>query len=206
MVAYQPDAAIERLVANDLLSLARALDAARRYELPGSDDNSEAILQAAEAAGLDRLAPATHGDPKQIDRLAQLRASRQAASVSRSPADPTTSRKRTTMSSKKSTKTPKTPTGEKKAPAPKKTTKPDVPGKLSALDAAAKVLSEAGRPMSCKEMIEVMAQKGYWTSPGGKTPHATLYAAIVREVNAKGDGARFTKTEKGKFTSVQGGK
>jgi hypothetical protein len=32
-----------------------------------------------------------------------------------------------------------------------------------------------------------------------------VYAAITREVNAKGDGARFTKTEKGKFAAVQGG-
>src|SRR5579884_3000386 len=56
--------------------------------------------------------------------------------------------------------------------------------KLSALDAAAKVLGEAGAPMNCKEMIEAMATKGYWTSPGGKTPHATLYAAILREISA----------------------
>ncbi|HEV2947417.1 MAG TPA: hypothetical protein VGX70_08570 [Gemmataceae bacterium] len=33
--------------------------------------------------------------------------------------------------------------------------------KLSALDAAAKVLAETGQPMSCKEMIEKMAQKRY---------------------------------------------
>jgi hypothetical protein len=42
--------------------------------------------------------------------------------------------------------------------------------KVRALDAAAKVLAEEGRPMSCKEMIGAMAQKGYWTSPGGQTP------------------------------------
>jgi len=71
--------------------------------------------------------------------------------------------------------------------------------KLSALDAAAKVLGEAGVPMNCKEMIEAMAAKGYWTSPGGKTPHATLYAAILREISAKGKEARFAKTERGKF-------
>jgi len=38
------------------------------------------------------------------------------------------------------------------------------PKELSALDAAAKVLAETGQPMSCKEMIEAMAQKGYWSS------------------------------------------
>ena len=71
--------------------------------------------------------------------------------------------------------------------------------KLSALDAAAKVLGEAGEPLGSKEMIESMAQKGYWTSPAGKTPHATLYAAITREVNAKGAKSRFKKAERGKF-------
>ena len=51
-------------------------------------------------------------------------------------------------------------------------------GKLSALDAAAKVLQESGQPMNCQEMIQVMADKGYWTSPAGKTPSATLYSSI----------------------------
>ena len=32
--------------------------------------------------------------------------------------------------------------------------------------------------MNCQEMIEAMAAKGYWKSPGGKTPAATLYSAI----------------------------
>ena len=71
--------------------------------------------------------------------------------------------------------------------------------KLSALDAAAKVLGEATEPMASKEMIEAMATKGYWTSPGGKTPHATLYAAIIREINTKGADARFVKTDRGRF-------
>jgi hypothetical protein len=72
-------------------------------------------------------------------------------------------------------------------------------GKHSALDAAAKVLGETATPMTCKELIEAMAAKGYWTSPGGKTPHATLYAAILRETVTKGANARFKKTERGKF-------
>jgi hypothetical protein len=74
--------------------------------------------------------------------------------------------------------------------------------KLSALSAAAKVLAEAGTAMNVKEMIEAMAAKKYWTSPGGRTPHATLYAAIVREVAAKGKESRFKKTEPGKFAAA----
>ena len=71
--------------------------------------------------------------------------------------------------------------------------------KLSALDAAAKVLEETGLPMTCQELIDAMAQKGYWSSPGGRTPAATLYSAILRELKAKGDQCRFVKTERGKF-------
>jgi vancomycin resistance protein YoaR len=71
--------------------------------------------------------------------------------------------------------------------------------KLSAIDAAAKMLGENGEAMTCKEMIDAMAAKGYWTSPGGKTPHATLYSAILRELKAKGKDARFKKSERGKF-------
>jgi HB1, ASXL, restriction endonuclease HTH domain len=74
--------------------------------------------------------------------------------------------------------------------------------KLSALDAAFKVLSETGASMSCQELVQVMADKGYWTSPGGKTPAATLYSAILRELQTKGDQARFRKTERGKFAAV----
>ena len=73
-------------------------------------------------------------------------------------------------------------------------------GKLSALDAAAQVLAASKEPLNAKAMIEQMAAKGLWTSPGGKTPHATLYSAILREINDKGADARFVKTDRGQFT------
>ena len=73
--------------------------------------------------------------------------------------------------------------------------------KRSALDAAAKLLAETGEPMNCQEMIKAMSEKGYWTSPGGQTPHATLYSAISRELKTKGAEARFRKTERGKFAA-----
>lgn len=71
--------------------------------------------------------------------------------------------------------------------------------KMSCIDAAARVLTEAGEPLNAKQMIEAITTKGYWTSPGGKTPHATLYSAIIREIAVKGADARFRKTERGKF-------
>ena len=71
--------------------------------------------------------------------------------------------------------------------------------KTSALDAAVRVLEEAGQPMTCPEMIEAMTAKKYWASPKGLTPAATLYSAVLREIKAKGKESRFVKTERGKF-------
>jgi hypothetical protein len=90
--------------------------------------------------------------------------------------------------------------GKTKAPKAGKTKAPRAEGKMSALDAAAKVLAAEGRPMTAKELIEAMAAKSYWTSPGGKTPEATLAAAIANEINKKGDASRFARPEPGKFT------
>jgi hypothetical protein len=85
----------------------------------------------------------------------------------------------------------KKPTAPKKAPKPKKT---------SALDAAAKVLGESKEPLTTQEMVDAMLAKGYWKSPGGKTPDRTLYSAILREIVLKKAESRFVKTERGKFT------
>lgn len=75
---------------------------------------------------------------------------------------------------------------------------------LSALDAAAKVLGEAAEPMTTRQMIEAMAKKGYWTSPKGLTPAATLYSAILRQISTKGTASRFVKTDRGHFSLSTG--
>jgi hypothetical protein len=56
---------------------------------------------------------------------------------------------------------------------------------MSCLKAAAKILAEKGEPMTCKEMIEAMAAKGYLTTPGGLTPRASLHSSIAREIRDK---------------------
>jgi hypothetical protein len=88
----------------------------------------------------------------------------------------------------------KAPKGDK----PAKPKKASADGKLSCIDAAAKVLGESKEPMTTKAMIEAMAAKRYWTSPGGQTPAATLYSAILREIQ-KGKESRFKKVDKGLF-------
>jgi hypothetical protein len=97
----------------------------------------------------------------------------------------------------KSEKPPKTAKAPKTPKAPK-------PKRVSALDAAAQVLAASEVPMRAKEMIAAMEAKGLWRSPGGKTPEATLYAAIIREIAAKGTAARFKKHERGVFVAGKG--
>ena len=71
-------------------------------------------------------------------------------------------------------------------------------GTMSGLDAAAKVLADAGEPLNCKAIVERAIEKGYWKT-GGKTPSATVYAAILREIQKKGDASRFAKADRGMF-------
>jgi len=73
------------------------------------------------------------------------------------------------------------------------------PKRVSAIDAAAEVLERSGQAMNTQEMITTMQTLGLWSSPAGKTPHATLYSAILRELDTKGAAARFRKVERGKF-------
>lgn len=86
-------------------------------------------------------------------------------------------------------------TTPRKSATAKKTSK-----KLSQMAAAEKILASAKEPMSCKELVEAMAKKRLWKSPGGKTPDATLYAALLRHIRTKGDASRFKKTGPGKFS------
>ena len=89
-----------------------------------------------------------------------------------------------------------------KAPTKAKAAKPQKAKGMSGLDAAARVLVEAKKPLNAQAIVEAMASKGYWESPGGKTPHATIYAAIIREINEKGKDSRFKKVERGQFAAA----
>jgi hypothetical protein len=92
-------------------------------------------------------------------------------------------------------------TAETKPAKKAKATKEPKAKKVGALDAAAQVLAASSEPMNCKQLIEAMASKGLWTSPGGKTPHATLYSAIIREIGVKGKDSRFVKKDRGQFAA-----
>jgi hypothetical protein len=70
--------------------------------------------------------------------------------------------------------------------------------KVSGLNAAFEVLKAKGEPMTCKAIVDEMLAKGMWKT-GGKTPVATVYSALIREIAAKGTKARFKKTDRGLF-------
>lgn len=69
---------------------------------------------------------------------------------------------------------------------------------MTARDAAALVLEEAGRPMTAQELYEAMNQKGYWHS-SGLTPAATVASNLYMEIQREGEASRFCKVRRGVF-------
>lgn len=92
-----------------------------------------------------------------------------------------------------------------KAPANPQKAKTEKPARrkregLSGLDAAAKVLASAKEPIGCTEIFARIQEQKLWKS-GGKTPAATLSAAILREIRDKGKEGRFKKVGRGLFAA-----
>jgi hypothetical protein len=119
-----------------------------------------------------------------------------AAAAPKGAAKPQSAKKPKGAEEPKSAEQPKV---ERKPKAERKPAADAKPKRVSALDAAAQVLKASGQAMRAQEMIAAMSEAGLWSSPNGKTPHATLYAAILREINDKAADARFRKTGRGLF-------
>ena len=103
------------------------------------------------------------------------------------------SSKKTTTKTKGQAKKAKTAAATASAPE-----NPASDGRMSGLDAAAKVLAEAGQPLNCKALVERMLTAG-WCQTSGKTPQATIYAAMPREERLRGKESRFRRVERGMF-------
>lgn len=84
-------------------------------------------------------------------------------------------------------------------PKPKK---PHAAKRLSGLDAAAKVLADTGKPMRCQEIFAAIRAKRLWTTKG-KTPAATIRAAIIREIRDKKAASRIRKVGRGTFATAK---
>ncbi len=104
----------------------------------------------------------------------------------------------------KATKSPTTKATKKPATVAKPTANESKPAgkKLSQIEAAIQILGKSKVPMNCMAMVEAMQVQGLWSTPGGATPDATLYASILREINGKGKDARFEKVDRGMFALV----
>jgi hypothetical protein len=83
------------------------------------------------------------------------------------------------------------------------TSQPAADKRLTALDAAAKVLGEVTEPMNCRQLIETMTEKNYWQPKAGNTPKNTLHAAISKKIKTKGSDSRFAKVGRGQFALAQ---
>jgi hypothetical protein len=87
-----------------------------------------------------------------------------------------------------------------KAPMGKLSNRHETAKRLSGLDAAAKVLTQSKQPLNATAIAERAVAAGWKTK--GKTPHATLHAAMIREITAKGRESRFKKTGRGLFIAA----
>lgn len=67
---------------------------------------------------------------------------------------------------------------------------------MKLLDVVFDVLKAAGKPLARKELCNLVLATGKWTTKG-KTPEATIAAAVYRDIEL--GGSRFVKDERGKF-------
>src|SRR3989338_1614190 len=63
---------------------------------------------------------------------------------------------------------------------------------------AYQILKEAGKPLHSKEITKIAVEHG-WLKTAGKTPHATMNAQLVVDINAKKERSRFKKAGKSIF-------
>jgi hypothetical protein len=74
--------------------------------------------------------------------------------------------------------------------------------KPSLLDFAVRVLRDSNEPLGTKEMVAKIIGAGWWNTKG-RTPEATLYSAIIREIGCRDGKTRFVKIGRGRFALTQ---
>lgn len=90
---------------------------------------------------------------------------------------------------------------EKKGAKEKPTKAVKEPRKPGLVSHAYEVLLKSKEPMRCSALVEA-AKKNGWGAGSGKTPHASLAAAIYAEIEKKGRKARFKKVSAGHYIAV----
>lgn len=96
------------------------------------------------------------------------------------------------------------PKGKKKDEAaeakPARLRQPREDGTVSGIEAALIVLQETGEPLNIRQIMDAINERNLAKLPG-KTPGATVSAAIQREISKKGENSRFYKAGKGLFAA-----
>lgn len=69
---------------------------------------------------------------------------------------------------------------------------------LSVLEAAKKVLEEAGIPLSVRDLTTAMQAKGYWATQG-LTPEATVQARLAMDLKTRGESSPFVRPSPGRY-------
>lgn len=165
---------------------------------------------AANLAELERAdpAPGSHAEPlghnEQGGEPKEPQPDQQEQDQAREPATPAPAGGPGSAPAAKPAKAAKKGSEKSSAAKPKaeKAPKPVKPKRLSCIDAAAMVIGKD--PIGCRDLIAEMGVRKLWSSPNGKTPDASLYAAITREIAAKGADARFKKVDRGLFIAGPG--
>ncbi len=72
---------------------------------------------------------------------------------------------------------------------------------MSLLDAAFSVLSRTKKPMSPKDIVQIVMDEGLWTTKG-KTPWDTLSVNLYTDISKNGEKSRFVKVDKKQLFAV----
>ena len=160
-----------------------------------NEKNKQAQNEAGAKAGESQTAP--EAAPVQEGKETPPSQAAPVQDASKKAAAPKASKKTAPHKKAGSKVSKKTAPKASKKPAPKADKKGKRDG-LSGLDAAAKILGMAGKPLHIREIFERMLAKKMWKT-GGKTPSATISAAIIREIHNKKAASRFRKAGRGLF-------
>ena len=67
---------------------------------------------------------------------------------------------------------------------------------MNSIEAAAKVLADAGEPLHYKEISRRIIEQGLWETQG-KTPERTVNANLGKDLQKHGENSRFQRTDTG---------
>lgn len=198
----QPDGSVRRFTANrsrtttwSPATVIETIDASAALSPPAQPDAEPAE---AEASNLENETMKTVTKAKKAPKAAKEPQDRKPKATNMTKGGGGT-RVRSSAKTTKAKQPPDEPEPPKKEANQAIGTKTKAKLKPSLLDIAAEVLSD-GKPRNCDQIITEVLARGDWQT-SGKTPAATLYSGLIREINnSASKPSRFERTAtKGEF-------